>query len=299
MKTRRDFLKTTLGSLLLTDAASLFATETRSSTDAIPLFGSETLSRASWKIGICDWDVRATGRPDAFAVSKELGFEGVQVTYQPDGPDSLSDITNRTKFLEATKESGVSIASLCLGLLNERPLATTPEAVGWVEDCIDTMVAMDIKQVLVPFFGNADMTEHKEHQPLVIEKFKRLAPFAEKNGKILAVESYLSAEDLMKLIDDIGSDAIKVYYDVRNSSNKNYDIFREIALLGKHKLISQIHFKEDSHRLGEGDINFSNVCETLEKTGYDDWVVVESSITDDWRQSQIANAQFVKKLIGR
>ena len=283
MKTRRDFLKIAVGSFFLADTTSLFDAECK--------------YRTTWKIGICDWDLRASGSSSSFAIAKELGFEGVQVSYQPEGPDSLANKTNRKKFIEAAKESGICFASLCIGLLNDRPLATTPEAIGWVEDCINAMNEMNIDQVLVPFFGNGDLTQHEGHLPLVIEKFKQLAKIAGKNKKILAVESYLSAEEHLKLIDAIGSDAVKVYYDVRNSRNKNYDIFHEIELLGKNKMISQIHFKEDGCILGEGDINFTKVCETLDMIEYDGWIVVESSSSKDWRKSQIANAQFVKKLI--
>ena len=291
MKTRREFLSIAAGSLFLADAASLFGAESRSR--------SRLLSLSSCKIGICDWDVRVAGRPGSFAVAKELGFEGVQVSFDISGPDALIDKVNRPKFLKAAKESNVEIASLCMGLLNGRPLATTPEAEGWVLYCLDAMDDMNIDQVLLAFFSEGDMNQLKEHQPLVIEKLKRLAPIAEKKKKILAIESYLSAEDNIKMLDAIGSDAIKVYYDVRNSQNKGYDIFREIELLGKKKLISQIHFKEDRYRLGEGDINFTKVCETLEKVGYKGWIIVESSVQGDWRESQVANVRYVKKLIGR
>jgi sugar phosphate isomerase/epimerase len=173
MKTRREFLAIAAGSLLLADAATLFGAE----------------EKTPWKIGICDWDLQASGTMNSFAVAKELGFEGVQVSYQPDGTDSLADKANRSTFLVAAKESGVSIASLAMGLLNGRPLATTPEAEGWVADCIDAMVDMNVHQTLLAFFGVGDMNEQKEHQPLVIEKLKRRAPLAEKNKKILAVES--------------------------------------------------------------------------------------------------------------
>ncbi len=283
MQTRREFLAVAAGSVFLAEATTLFGAETR----------------PTWKVGICDWDLRASGRLASFAAAKELGFDGVQVSYQPDGPDSLAVKENRPKFLEAARESGVGIASLAMGLLNGRPLATTPEAEGWVEDCLDAMVDMNIDQVLLAFFGNGDMNEKKEHQPFVIEKLKRLAPIAEKKKKILAVESYLSAEDNLKLLDAVGSAAVKVYYDVRNSKNKGYDIFREMELLGSRKLISQIHFKEDKFRLGDGDIDFPKVCETLEKIGYDNWIVVESAAPGDWKESQAANARFVKKLIGQ
>ena len=281
-------MKITFGAVLLADAVRLFGAENPS-------------SRASWKIGITDWDLRATGRLNSFEIAKELGYEGVQVSYQPEGDEALANKANRPKYLAAAKESGVEITSFCIGTLNSRPLATTPDAAGWVEDCISAMVDMNVEQVLVPFFGNADLTQHTDHMPLVVEKFKQLAPIAERHKKILSIESTLSAEEHLKMIDAIGSNAIKVYYDVANGAlyNKHYDIFHEMELLGRHKLISQIHFKENRRRFGDGDINFTRICEMLEKIGYNDWVVVEGSTTGDWRESQIANAQFVKKLIGR
>ena len=286
MKTRREFLSITAGvagSLCLADTATLFGAD----------------AKASWKIGICDWDLRATGRLSSFAIAKELGYEGVQVSYQPTGPDSLANKENRPKFLAAAKENGVEIASLALGLLNGSPLATTPEAEGWVEDCIDAMVEMNVDQVLVAFFGKADLTENKDQLPLATEKLKRLAAIAEKKNKILAVESYLSAEDHLKLLDAIDSDAVKVYYDVTNSKNKGYDIFHEMKLLGSRKLISEIHFKEDRVRLGGGEIDFTKVCDMLVGMDYKGWLVVESSAPGDWKESHIANATFIRKLIGR
>ena len=279
---RRDFLSVSAASLWLADVAVLLGADVKT----------------SWKIGICDWDLRATGQPNSFAVAKELGYEGVQVSYLPRGAETLADKAVRRKFLAAADEAGVAIASFCIGTMNEIPFATTPEAEDWVKNCLDAMEEMKIDRVLIPFFGNADMEKLKDQQPLALEKFKRLAPIAEKKKKVLAIESYLSAEDHLKMIDAVGSDAVKVYYDVRNSKNKGYDIYREMELLGSKKLISEIHFK-DNTRLGAGDIDFTKVCTTLEKIGYEGWVVVESSTSGNWRESQAANAQFIKKLLGR
>ena len=269
--------------------------------DAALLEAQEKDVKKTWKVGITDWDIRVAGRPDSFAIAKELGFEGVQVSYQPEGPDSLATRANRPKFLAAAKEAGVAISSLCIGLFNGRPLATTPEAEGWVEDCLNAMEEMDVPQVLIPFFGNADLdtNENRHLLPVVIEKFKRLAPIAERKKKILAIESTLSAEAHIGLISAIGSDAIKVYYDTLNTKNKGFDIYHEIELLGSLKLISEIHFKEGGARLGDGTIDFTRVRALLEKHSFEGWIVVEGSVSGDLKESHAANSQFIKKLIGR
>ena len=286
MKTRREFLAITGTSLFLVDAAMLFG-------------ANETNIKASWKVGIFDPSIRARGCLTAFPVAKKLGYEGVQVSYMLQSPDPLSVKANRPKYLAAAKETGMEIASFAMGFLNDSPLATTPEAEGWIEDCLDAMIEMNVDQVLVPFFGRADLTQNPEHIPLVIEKLKRLAPIAAGKKKFLALETFLSAEDHLKILDAVASDAVKVYYDVANSAGKGYDIFQEIEFLGNKKLISQIHFKENGFRLGNGGIDFPKVCETLARVGYKGWIVVEGSAPGDMMESQAANSLFVKKLIGR
>ncbi len=282
MQTRRRFLAASAGTVFLSGLTDIFAAENKS----------------PWKLGICDWDLRAMGRMNSFDVAKELGFDGVQVSYQPSGPDSLAVKDNRPKFLDEAKKTGVGIASLAMGLLNGQPLATTPDAEGWVADCIDAMVEMNVEQVLLAFFAKGDMNEKKEDQPLVVEKLKRLAEVAEEKKKILSLESYLSAEDSLRIVDAVGSDAVKIYYDVRNSRNKGYDIFTEMKMLAQRKMISQIHLKEDGKRLGTGDIDFVKVRKTLEEIDYRGWLVVEGGVSGDWKESQTANAVFVRKTFG-
>ena len=311
MKTRRNFLKLSIGSLLFADTLSLFGAEKTLNT----LQQHQSL-RSTWKIGITDWDLPGhMGRVTSFALAKEWGFEGVQVSYipwqgRPSDEDSLAVRANRPRFLEAAQASGQGIASLCIGMLNDRPLATAPEAEGWVINCLEAMDDMNIDQVLIPFFGNACMNRHPEHIPLVIEKFKRLAPIAERYNKILSIESTLTAEDHLPIIEAIGSSAIKVYYDTWNSALRGYDIYHEMELLGNKNLISQIHLKDGygrygetngNRRLGEGEVNFARTFEILEKTGFEGWVVVETSVGrgEDRAESQMANLAFVRNLLGR
>ena len=56
---------------------------------------------------------------------------------------------------------------------------------------------------------------------------------AEKAGVILGIESWLSAADTMRILNRVGSPAVKMYYDVCNSTDRGYDICKEIRWLGK------------------------------------------------------------------
>jgi sugar phosphate isomerase/epimerase len=278
---RRQFLS-------VCGASSLFLTQ-------LPhLFGQEPERR--FRVGICDWDLQASGNPDSFAVAKELGFEGVQVSYQPEGKFSLSKSENRKVFLDAAEKTGVAISSLAMGILNNKPLATVPEAENWVEDCIGAMTEMKIQRVLLAFFGDGDIKDKTDARKVVVEKFKRLAPKAEKQGRILAIESYLNAAEHLEMLQTIGSDSVKVYYDEQNMLTKNYPIYDDLELLLKEKVVCEVHLKEYDARLGEGKVDFKRIRDILEKYDYRGWVVAESSVKGNWKESQAANAVFMKKI---
>ena len=262
----------------------------------VPVFAQNDDRR--FRCGICDWDLQATGRPDSFAVAKEFGFEGVEISWQPDGEFSLSKPENRKKFLEASSSCGVAISSLAMGVLNNRPLATEPEAESWVGNCIDAMLEMKVQNVLLAFFGKGDIKDDVEARKNVIEKLRRLAPKAEKAGKTLGLETYLGAREHLDMLQAIGNDAVKVYYDEQNMLTKNYPIYDDMVLLLKEKAICQIHLKEYGARLGSGKVDFKKIRDLLEKYDYRGWVVVETSVKGDWKESQKANAAFVKELFG-
>lgn len=259
----------------------------------------QTLSselKKRYRFGICDWDLRATGDPKSFEVAKELGFNGVEVSWQPTGPFSLSVTENHKKFKEAATKTGITISSLAMGILNQEPLATTEEAEGWIENCIDTMQELNVPGTLLAFFGKGDIKDDLQARKIVTKKLKRLAPLAAAKNKVLAVESYLNAREHLDLLQAVGNDAVKVYYDEQNMLTKGYPIYDDMELLLKEKAIFQLHVKEYDARLGEGKVDFKKIRTLLEKYDYDNWIVVESSVRGDWKESQAANVVFLNEL---
>ncbi|MCL2305626.1 MAG: sugar phosphate isomerase/epimerase [Planctomycetaceae bacterium] len=257
------------------------------------VFGQE--SPRSFKIGICDWDLKTAGHPKNFALAKELGFDGVEVSYLPTGEFSLSQPKNRELFLEAAQAESVEISSLAMATLNQVPLATSEPAEGWVADCIETMEAMKVKNVLLAFFGNDDIKGNVENRNKAIEKLQRLAPKAAEKKVVLGFESYLNAKEHLDVLEKIGNDAVKVYYDIQNMLTKEYPIYDDMELLLKEKVICQLHSKEYGSRLGQGKVDFPKVRALLEKYDYQGWLVVESSVDGDWKESQKANVAYLRK----
>jgi len=251
-----------------------------------------------FKIGACDWSLHNLGRLSALDVAKEIGLDGVQVSFnRPGEGDDLRRVDVRERYLQKCEALGVEIASLAIIVLNAVPLATSDDAERWLAECIEIMPKLGQKVVLLPFFGPADIAESRELQQQVIVRLKRVAPLAEKAGVILGLETWLSAEDHVRIIDAVGSAAVQVYYDVANSLSRGYDIYREIRWLGRER-ICEIHCKENKTLLGKGEVDFARVKEALDEIGWSGWLIIEGAIGPGMtlKDSYVANQKFLRSL---
>lgn len=232
----------------------------------------------SIKFGVCDWTLGKSGDPEALAIAERLGLDGVQVSLVPDG-DSLTLAREdlRKAYLEASRTHKVAIASFAIGALNDVPLKSDSRAERWLEQGIDVASGMGVTVILVPFFGKGDLRNDSAGVDAVVAALKRLAPKAEKTGVLLALESYLSAEDLLKILGRVGSPAVRIYYDVANSQDVNLDIFKEIPLLGAD--IVEFHAKDTKDLYGKGSMDFPRVRKAMEDIGYSGWFVLEGTRT--------------------
>ena len=289
MMTRRGFLKGTVAGL----AGAAVASKGLAADPGAP---APRIRRSA-----CDWSLGAGG-PDGLAVAKRCTLDGLE--FSPGGPaDTLqiADPAYRAKIKEAAGKTGVVVSSLALGLLNNFPLASDPRGPAWLEQTIEATADLGARVILLAFFGPGDLLQGTElkakEADVVVGRLKDAAPKAKKAGVILGVESYLSAAQSLDLLERVGSDAVRVYYDIRNSTDKGYDVPAEIRTLKDR--ICQVHFKDGEHYLGEGKVKMEPVAEALAAIGYSGWVVLETSCPSKDRDADFTrNAAYARKLLG-
>lgn len=232
-------------------------------------------AKSAFKLGACDWSLGKTLSPDAFDIAKRIGLQGVQVSYNTSqDPTGLSDLKTLEIIRQASKNSGIKISSLAIGELNRVPYKSDPRAEEWVLKSIDAAKALDAKVILLAFFSEGDLRNDIPGQKAVIEKLKKAAPHAEKLGITLGIESYLTAQEHIDIIDEVGSKSVKVYYDFRNETDAGNDVFKELKLLGKDR-ICELHMKENGQRLGEGTLNWPDIAKAVKEIGYEGWMQLE------------------------
>lgn len=254
---------------------------------------------AGIKVGMCDLSLKG-GKPSDFDLAKQIGLDGLEVSVGfPDNQLWLRRAEVQKEYLEAARKAGLAIPSVAMGVLNDVPLMSEPRAALWAADTIEVARNLGAGCILLAFFGKGELKEENTaDMRRVTEVLAELAPRAEKAGVILGVESYLTAEANLKILDAVKSKYVQVYYDFFNSGvTKKHDVLKEVRLLGRDR-ICQVHFKEGRYLLGGSkEIDWPAIVAALKEIGYRGWIVLEtSSPSKDTLADTRTNLDYVRKL---
>jgi L-ribulose-5-phosphate 3-epimerase len=257
-----------------------------------PLFAAP--ESRGFKIGACEWSLRKAD-PGCFDVAKEIGLDGVQVNMGSEANNmQLRKPEMQRAYRDAAKRTGLEIASLAMGELNNVPLKSDPRAAIWLLDSIDVCKALGVTVVLVAQFYKGELKADKPGVDMTVKILKEIAPRAEKAGIILGIENYLSAEENLDIIQRVGSPAVQVYYDVGNSTDKGYDIYREIRMLKGQ--LCEFHAKDAEFMLGRGRVDFKKVREAMDEVGYRGWIQIEAAAPKNLVTDYRAHRDFLKSV---
>jgi len=253
------------------------------------------------QIGACDWSIGKSADVSGVELAHQIGLDGIQVNLGNVANNlHLRDPQVQKLYLEASKKFKTKIASIAIGELNNVPYKSDPRTEQWVSDSIDVAQALKVKTILLAFFVKNDLRNDDTGKKEVIRRLKLVAPKAEKAGVTLGLETYLSAEEHMDIIQQVGSSAIKVFYDFRNAADAGYDIIQELKWLGKDN-ICELHMKENGFLLGQGTMDWTRICETLLNMNYkgDGWMQIEWAMPKgaDIVQSYQHNLHFLRSMI--
>jgi sugar phosphate isomerase/epimerase len=246
---------------------------------------------AGLKIGVTDWNLRQTGKVEAVALAKSLGFAGVEVSLgrtPVDGKLPLDNAEVQDAYLTEVRKHNFALAGTCLDILHVNYLKNDKLGQKWIADAIPITKKLNARVMLLPFFGKGALRT-REEMDYVGDVLRELGPEAEKAGIVLGLEDTISAEDNVRIMERSRSKAVLTYYDVGNSTNAGFDIVKEIRWLGASR-ICQFHLKDNPHYLGEGKIDFPAVMQAISDINFRGFANLETSapsksVEDDMRRN--------------
>lgn len=244
---------------------------------------AQTTSKQRYKVAVVDLMILKRQKLGAFQLAKEIGADGVEVDMGGLGDretfdNQLAKDSIRKVFLNKAKELSLEIPSMGMTGFFAQSFAERPTAVKAVTDCINTMKQMGVKIGFLPMGIKGDLVKFPELRPAIVSRLKEVGKIAEKAGVVIGIETALDAKGELQLLKDIGSPAIKSYFNFENAIRNGRDLDKELQILGK-KYIVQIHCTNDDGVWLQNDpkINMEHVKATLDKMGWTGWLVIERS----------------------
>jgi sugar phosphate isomerase/epimerase len=269
-------------------------------------FGIKKRNRTRYKIAVIDLMILKRQKLSALPLAKEIGADGIEVDMgglgdRPTFDNKLADPEVRKQYLDKAKELNLEICSLAMTGFYAQSFAKRAGVEKTVSDCIATMQEMGIKTAFLPMGVQGDLVKNPELRPQIIERLKMIAPLAEKAGVVIGIETALSAAGEVKLLEEVGSKSIQSYFNFSNALEAGRDLCQELETLGRNR-ICQIHCTDKDGVWLENNerLNMKKVKATLDRMGWEGWLVIERSRDaarpQDVRGNFSANTRFMKSV---
>jgi len=259
-----------------------------------------------YKIGLIDLMLLKRQKLGAITLTAELNADGVEVDLgglgnRPTFDNQLLIDSVRNQFIQTAKDRKVEIFCLAMTGYYAQSFCGRAEYIRSIEDCIKTMQLMNVKHAFLPLGVQCDIRKNPAIRDSVIARLKVAGKLAEEAGVIIGIETSLTAKEEVELLKQIGSPAIKIYFNFSNPLKEGRDLISEIKILGKER-ISMIHATNKDSVWLENDphIDLYKVKKALDEIGWSGWLVIERSRDarkpSDTRFNYGANTAYLKKV---
>lgn len=263
-------------------------------------------SKPRYPVGVCDWMILKRQKLGAFPLASELGVNGAEVDmgslgHRPMFDSHLSDPEVRGRFIDTAASLNLEICSLAMSGFYAQSFSRRPESIDLIKSCIRTMTQMQVRVAFLPLGIQDDLVRYPEIRPAVVKRLRTAAIVAERADVVIGIETSLDARGEVSLLDEVGSPAVRSYFNFENPLQSGRDLYGELEILGKER-ICQIHCTDaDGVRLQDDPlIDMLRVRKTLDQMGWRGWLVMERSRDQrdprnvKWNYG--ANAAYLKKV---
>lgn len=239
-------------------------------------------------------------------MASKIGADGVEVDMGPlrDRPtfdNKLKDPQISRQFLDEAAKYNLRICSIAMSGFYAQSFAEKATVIEMVKDCIETMVALGVKVAFLPLGIRGDLVKYPHLRPAIVERLRTAGRLAEDAGVVIGLETSLDAAGEVELLEQIGSPAIKIYFNFANPIQNGRDLCTELNILGKDR-ICQIHCTCNDGLWLQDDkrIDMMQVTKALDHMGWSGWLVMERSRSAKNPQDVVwnygANARYLRSI---
>ena len=242
------------------------------------------LAQQQYRVAACDWMMLKRQKLGEFQLTKDIHADGVEVDMGPLGKRVLFENKLREPhfqqlFRRTADSLGVQVPSIAMSGFFAQSFLKRENYKELIQDCLNTMDVFDAKVAFLPLGGSGHEWKQagEEHEEMV-RRLHEVGEMAQAAGKVIGIRTQLDARANIKLLDEVNSEGIKIYYNLQDAVDQKLDVVKELKQLGSKRII-QIHASlTDSVTLDKDPrIDLHQVKKTLDKMKWKGWLVVERS----------------------
>ena len=274
----------------------------------LSLFGTEALMAQEYKVGVCDWMILKRQKLGEFDLARQLGSDGVEMDMGGLGKREMFDNKMRddkeaAHFKSVADSLGIEIGAIAMSGFYAQDLTKRDNYMALVEDCFDTMGKMgDVKVAFLPLGGcGNDWPKDKAKRAIIVKRLRAIGEAAKARGKRVGIDTPLDAKGNLKLLKEIKSDGIAIFYKWQTIVENGWDIVKDIKKLGARNICA-IHASNTDRVWLRNDstINVPLIKKALDEMGWSGWLFVERSrdvkMVRNVKMNYGANVHYLKSI---
>lgn len=276
------------------------------------LFGGLLLSEVMmaqkrYQVGVCDWMVLKRQKLGEFKLARELGCDGLEMDMgglgKRDSFDNKIRQPEMARLFRHTADSlEIKVGAVAMSGFYGQSFAAKQSWKWLVEDCLNTMQTMLAKVAFLPLGGcGKDWTENTAIRKEIVFRLHEAGEMAAKRGLVIGIDTPLDAKGNKKLLKEIDSPGIKIFYKFQTAVENKLDISKDLRKLGADNICG-IHASNTDGVWLRNDkaINMPEIKATLDKLGWSGWLFVERSrdVTDvrNVKRNYGENVKYLKEV---
>lgn len=265
-------------------------------------------AQSRYNIGVCDWMVLKRQKLGEFKLAKELGCDGIEMDMGGLGKRNSFDNKMRDPemvrtFKHHADSFGIKIGAIAMSGFYGQSFAKKESWRWLVQDCLNTMDKMGATVAFLPLGGcGNNWTDSTRLRQQITWRLHEIGEMAKSRGKVIGIDTPLDAEGNIKLLNEIKSDGIKIFYKFQTAIENKRNIAKEIKTLGKDRICA-IHASNTDGALIRNDkaIKMKDIKKALDGIGWSGWLFVERSrdVNDvrNVKKNYGENVKYLKEIL--
>lgn len=264
----------------------------------ITLMPEAAMAQKRYQVGVCDWMVLKRQKLGEFKLAHEMGCDGVEMDMGGLGRRDSFDNKFRNpievkKFKETAESFNIKVGAIAMSGFYGQSFAKKASYKWLIEDCLNTMEIWNVKVAFLPLGGcGKNWADSLPLRKELVARLHEAGEMAKARGMVIGIDTPLDAKGNIKLLKEIGSDGIKIFYKFQTAVENKLDIVKDIKKLGK-KNICAIHASNTDGVWLRNDkaIDMPAIKAALDRMGWSGWLFVE-------RSRDVKDVRNVKKNYG-